>query len=170
MTEGDGGRRFEPRKQASRAQKATTGCGGCFSVLVILWIIGMVFGDGDSGFTMPMPKKETTAPATPEATAEPVKTFSPTPVETQAVLPDYSGKGLQAAQDAAQELGFYHLRSKDLSGAGRHQVWDRNWKVCAQSPRPGRYSTDRTITFKVVKVTEFCFHRAGGRTTSGSTG
>ncbi|AGP53009.1 hypothetical protein M271_06925 [Streptomyces rapamycinicus NRRL 5491] len=98
------------------------------------------------------------------------KTSAPTVVKVK--LPDFTGRGLQDAQDAAQELGLYRLRSHDLTGRGRFQVWDRNWRVCSQDPSPGRVDEDSTITFNVVKNDESCSYRAGASTggTDGADG
>lgn len=86
-----------------------------------------------------------------EATQEPSAT---------AALPDMAGKGLQSAQDEAQAAGFYYLTSHDALGRGRHQILDRGWKVCAQTPAPGTHSTDTKIDFSTVKLEESC--PAGG--------
>ncbi|MDX3069346.1 PASTA domain-containing protein [Streptomyces sp. ND04-05B] len=97
--------------------------------------------------TNDQPKTDTSAEATDEATdAEP---------ET-ATLPDLVGQDLQAAQDAAQEAGFYALDDQDASGQGRLQVYDRNWIVCRQDPKPGTHPTDTPVTLYAVKDTESC--------------
>ncbi|MFC9733035.1 hypothetical protein ACFWGM_18755 [Streptomyces roseolus] len=71
-------------------------------------------------------------------------------------LPDMAGRELQAAQDDAQEAGFDNLTSEDALGQGRAQVWDRNWVVCDQDPRPGEADPDELVTFTVVKTDEQC--------------
>ncbi|MBT2439166.1 hypothetical protein J7E93_03320 [Streptomyces sp. ISL-36] len=71
-------------------------------------------------------------------------------------LPDFVGKGLQYAQDEAQSLGFYSLLSHDALGRGRNQAFDRNWKICFQSPAPGTHRTDVSIDFGAVKLEETC--------------
>ncbi|MBP2402498.1 PASTA domain protein [Streptomyces netropsis] len=73
-----------------------------------------------------------------------------------AVLPDLTGKGLQSAQDQAQSAGFRHLASHDALGRGRAQAFDRNWKVCSQTPAPGTRATDTKVDFGAVKLTEDC--------------
>lgn len=73
-----------------------------------------------------------------------------------ATLPDMTGKDLQAAQDAAQEAGFYVLTSSDATGQGRMQVLDRNWTVCSQTPAAGDHPTDTTVNFDAVKTGESC--------------
>ncbi|MFH8937806.1 PASTA domain-containing protein [Streptomyces griseosporeus] len=73
-----------------------------------------------------------------------------------ATLPDMTGKGLQSAQDQAQAAGFRHLASHDALGRGRHQVLDRNWKVCAQTPKAGEHPTDTEVDFATVKLEEDC--------------
>jgi hypothetical protein len=73
-----------------------------------------------------------------------------------ASLPDMTGKGLQSAQDQAQEAGFYSLTSHDALGRGRMQAFDRNWKVCSQAPKAGEHSTDTKVDFATVKLEEDC--------------
>ncbi|MFD7475188.1 hypothetical protein ACFV8Z_24275 [Streptomyces sp. NPDC059837] len=64
-----------------------------------------------------------------------------------ATLPDMIGKGLQSAQDQAQAAGFCSLTSHDALGRGRMQAFDRNWKVCSQTPTPGEHPTDTKVDF-----------------------
>jgi hypothetical protein len=72
-------------------------------------------------------------------------------------VPDLVGKGLQAAQDAAQAAGFDSLTSHDSLGRARHQILDRDWKVCFQSPAAGtRTATTTKLDFGAVKVAETC--------------
>ncbi|MFF3561317.1 hypothetical protein ACFYXS_14870 [Streptomyces sp. NPDC002574] len=98
----------------------------------------------------------TTAPATAPATV--------------AGLPDLHGMGLQAAQDRAQSLGFHRLDSHDSLGRGREQIWDRDWKVCFQSPAPGRRPTATTVDLGTVKLAEACpANDAAAPPTAGAT-
>ena len=86
-------------------------------------------------------------------------TTSDKPAETApeaAELPNLVGQGLQAAQDAAQAAGFYHLTSHDSLGRARMQAFDRNWKVCFQKPGPGKHPTDTEVDFGTVKLEENC--------------
>lgn len=46
-------------------------------------------------------------------------------------------ENLQVSQDALQEAGFYLMKQNDATGAGRSQLWDRNWIVVRQSPAGG---------------------------------
>ncbi|MFF0160191.1 hypothetical protein ACFYRY_22050 [Streptomyces sp. NPDC005263] len=71
-------------------------------------------------------------------------------------LPDMTGKGLQSAQDQAQEAGFYSLTSHDALGRDRMQAFDRNWKVCSQTPKAGEHPTDTKVDFATVKLEESC--------------
>jgi len=72
-------------------------------------------------------------------------------------VPDFVGKGLQTAQDDAQAAGFADLSSHDASGRGRLQIFDRDWKVCFQSPAAGTtVSSGSQIDFGVVKLDETC--------------
>jgi beta-lactam-binding protein with PASTA domain len=70
---------------------------------------------------------------------------------------NFIGKGLQAAQDDAQAEGFYNLTSHDATGRARHQIFDRDWKVCFQRPAAGTtVSSGSRLDFGVVKLDERC--------------
>jgi hypothetical protein len=73
-----------------------------------------------------------------------------------AVLPDLVGRGLQNAQDAAQDAGFFALTSHDALGRGRSQLLDRDWKVCFQDPAPGMVRTSTTVDLGAVGLDESC--------------
>ncbi|MFJ2825590.1 hypothetical protein ACIO7M_31405 [Streptomyces toxytricini] len=96
----------------------------------------------------PPPSSGESKPGTPAPSGTDRKT---------AALPDLVGKGLQAAQDAAQAAGFHSLTSHDALGRGREQVLDRGWKVCSQTPAAGS-STDTaaTVDLGAVKLEEEC--------------
>lgn len=66
------------------------------------------------------------------------------------------GRGLQNAQDTAQAAGFDALTSHDSLGRGRHQIADRDWKVCFQEPAPGQVPTTTTVDLGAVKLQESC--------------
>lgn len=72
-------------------------------------------------------------------------------------VPKLIGMGLQTAQDSAQAAGFRNLTSHDSSGRGRHQILDRDWKVCSQTPAAGKAAPrDSRIDLGAVKVSETC--------------
>nr|WP_234336683.1 PASTA domain-containing protein [Streptomyces xylophagus] len=72
-------------------------------------------------------------------------------------VPEFVGMGLQSAQDAAQKQGFYSLKSHDALGRDRHQILDRDWKVCSQNVKAGTTaSTDTALDFGAVKLKETC--------------
>ncbi|MEV7950633.1 hypothetical protein AB0O74_27130 [Streptomyces rubiginosohelvolus] len=72
-------------------------------------------------------------------------------------VPDFVDMGIQSTQDAAQEKGFYSLKSHDSTGRDRFQALDRNWKVCSQNTAPGKViPTDTTLDFSAVKLEETC--------------
>jgi hypothetical protein len=87
-------------------------------------------------------------------------TTTPTTPGKQWSMPDLVGKGLQDAQDQIQKLTgdkLFYTGSHDLSGQGRHQVVDDNWKVCTQNVAPGAALTPASkIDFGVVKLEESC--------------
>lgn len=72
-------------------------------------------------------------------------------------VPNFVGMGLQSAQDAAQDAGFYSLKSHDALGRARYQILDRDWKVCSQTPKAGaKTSTSTKLDFGAVKLDETC--------------
>lgn len=72
-------------------------------------------------------------------------------------VPEFVGMGLQSAQNAAQKQGFYSLTSHDSLGRERHQILDRDWKVCSQNVKAGTTtSTDTRLDFGAVKLDETC--------------
>ena len=72
-------------------------------------------------------------------------------------VPHFVGMGLQSAQDAAQKQGFYSLKSHDSLGRNRHQILDRDWKVCSQNVKAGTTtSTGTQLDFGAVKLDETC--------------
>ncbi|WP_405988742.1 PASTA domain-containing protein [Streptomyces sp. NBC_00986] len=76
---------------------------------------------------------------------------------TTRTVPHFVGMGLQSAQDAAQKQGFYSLKSHDSLGRDRHQILDRDWKVCSQNVKAGTTaSTDTQLDFGAVKSDETC--------------
>lgn len=87
---------------------------------------------------------------------DPSGSASASPKDPVKELPDLVGMGLQSAQDAAQAAGFRDLTSHDSLGRGREQIWDRNWKVCFQSPASGRQSTGDEVDLGTVKLEEKC--------------
>jgi hypothetical protein len=95
------------------------------------------------------------SPSRPEATPTRAAT-DPAATSANGELPNLVGKGLQVAQDAAQEADFYNLTSHDASGRERHQVFDRDWRVCFQTPAPGANDTSKQVDFGVVRLEEDC--------------
>ncbi len=76
-------------------------------------------------------------------------------------MPNEVGQVLQDAQDDLQRISgnpLYYSSSSDATGAGRHQILDRDWQVCSQSIPPGATVTaGETPNFAVVRVqTETC--------------
>jgi hypothetical protein len=75
-------------------------------------------------------------------------------------MPDLRGHNLQGAQDAIQSLtdeAIWYTSSHDVTGEGRGQWLDRDWKVCTQNVAPGRRIGKGTkIDFGVVRVSEPC--------------
>jgi hypothetical protein len=138
-------------------------------LFVALAVIGALAGGGDSGSTSVSGSGEAASPtalsSAPAAAPEVAKTAeadtaatdpAKSDTATTASLPDLRGKGLQSAQDQAQAAGFFHLTSHDALGRGRMQAFDRNWKVCSQTPSAGARATDTEVDFGAVKLEEDC--------------
>jgi len=98
------------------------------------------------------------ASVTAPATTSPAVPATPTVAAVAAgwVMPNLRGSVLQTAQDAIQALthdAVFFTTSHDATGAGRHQILDRDWQVCTQSVAAGtRFSADTSIDFGVVRV------------------
>lgn len=75
-------------------------------------------------------------------------------------MPNLIGMDLQGAQDAIQSLTrgeVWFSSSTDLTGKGRAQISDRNWKVCSSTPAPGaKFTASTDVDFGVVRVSEEC--------------
>ena len=55
-----------------------------------------------------------------------------------------------------QAAGFYLLSEEDARGEARPILYDRNWTVVSQSPKPGtRAPLDRTIILRAKKDGEW---------------
>lgn len=124
----------------------------------ILLTLGAITACEENGTPVqPTPKTTVTATATATATIQTTpETEETEEAPAKASLPDLTGESHQTAQDTAQSLGFFSLVEEDATGQGRVLVWDRNWMVCDQSPEPGSYSTDTTVTLYSVKTDEPC--------------
>ena len=98
------------------------------------------------------------APATTSQAAATTAAVAPTTGAPDQVwtMPDLRGKDLQTAQDAIQSLTqdkVFFTTSHDATGAGRHQILDRDWQVCTQSVAPGAsFASDAAIDFGVVRI------------------
>ncbi|MDT0467375.1 PASTA domain-containing protein [Streptomyces sp. DSM 41699] len=69
-------------------------------------------------------------------------------------MPNVTGENLAIAYGI---LHYDHsIKVKDVSGAGRHVLWLRNWKVCRQSPAAGSSKANTAITLGAVKTKESC--------------
>ena len=99
------------------------------------------------------PNQIGTTPGAPPAT-------STSPLIQHWAMPNLVGSGLQDAQDAIQKLTgneIFFSASHDVTGKGRHQVLDRDWKVCNQNIAAGsRIQAGVKIDFGVVKLAEAC--------------
>lgn len=97
----------------------------------------------------------------PTTAAAPDSAGAPEPAAPSSwVMPDLVGENLQDAQDAIQTLTDYGIAlttSTDATGAGRLQVLDRSWQVCAQNVAASDTITPTTvIDFAAVKLDESC--------------
>jgi len=97
----------------------------------------------------PAPSSTVAAPAPSTPIAAPVVDFP---------MPDMTGQVLQDAQDGLQARGLMYSVSHDALGS-RHQVLDRDWKVCGQNVAAGQHVTsalEGKIDFAAVKLSETC--------------
>lgn len=97
-----------------------------------------------------------TSPSAAHSPHGPASSARAPAAEKTARLPNLVGKGLQSAQDTAQAVGFYNLKSHDALGRDRHQILDRDWKVCSQIPKVGSHDTSTTVDLGAVKLDESC--------------
>jgi hypothetical protein len=103
------------------------------------------------------------APGGPGSTVGP-PTTAPAPASGRAgkqwTMPNLVGRNLQEAQDAMQKLTgdpLFLTTSHDATGRNRHQVLDRDWKVCSQSIAAGTtFVLNAVIDFGAVKQSESC--------------
>ncbi|MFE2374685.1 hypothetical protein [Streptomyces sp. NPDC059398] len=122
----------------------------------------------------PTPQPTTPTPASPSPTTPPKK-----PV-VRAVVSDHTDWNLQKAVADAHGHHVASVSYTDASELRRTVVHPANWKVCAQTPSAGSYSTATKLTFKVVESGESCAHpphaasggksSGGGSSSSGGTG
>lgn len=117
--------------------------GLALSIVVVMGVSGCQQPGGITGGTLPTATDAAPAPDGAERAEI-------------GMLPDLVGRGLQNAQDAAQDAGFFALTSHDALGRGRHQLLDREWKVCFQDPAPGAAQTDVTVDLGAVQLDESC--------------
>jgi hypothetical protein len=144
-------------------------------IVLLLIIIGAAAGGGSKNNSKPaaqptnppsisLPPAQAAPPAEVAPPTEQPPTTEPTSPEAQPVttfaMPNEVGANLQTAQDDIQRVSgnpLFITSSEDATGAGRHQILDRNWKVCSQNVPTGT-SVDQSadIIFGAVKLTESC--------------
>jgi PASTA domain-containing protein len=131
---------------------------GAVLVLVVSIVVGALVRQPSAPPGRPAGDMTSTA-------ATPTPPSSPMPVPTVAMvgswtMPNLVGANLQEAQDAIQALtgnAIFFTKSHDATGAGRHQILDRDWKVCSQNVPPGtKITADTAIDFGAAKLDERC--------------
>jgi hypothetical protein len=131
---------------------------------VLKFVVGIALAAVVTGCGVNRPDT-TPAPGAPPAatttTAAPTTTATSTsPAIHHWAMPNLVGSGLQDAQDAIQKLTgneIFFSSSHDVSGKGRHQILDRDWKVCSQNIAAGdQIQAGVKIDFGVVKLAESC--------------
>lgn len=154
-----------PPKKKGRGWKIA---GGVVGGIIVLSVIGAITGGGKKNDDKPAAAPAATATSTTQAdtatqpaaapsTKAPVAPAPKPKPPAAKTVPALVGKGLQAAQDAAQAEGFYNLTSHDSAGRDRMQLLDRDWKVCSQAPKAGTSApTDTKLDLGAVKVDETC--------------
>jgi hypothetical protein len=94
------------------------------------------------------------------STSRPPATNTGSAEDDSFVMPHEVGKILQAAQDDVQRVSgnpIFFTSSTDATGAGRHQILDRDSQVCTQSvPAGSKVGPDARIDFGVVRTSETC--------------
>ncbi|MEU1532449.1 PASTA domain-containing protein [Streptomyces fagopyri] len=122
----------------------------------IISAVLLTVGVGGAVACQPTDSGRATGSSAPSVSASTPKDDKPTAAERRTV-PDFVGMGLQSAQDEAQKQGFRSLKSHDSLGRDRHQILDRDWKVCTQNVRAGTTAaTDTTLDLGSVKLAETC--------------
>ncbi|MFJ4002124.1 PASTA domain-containing protein [Streptomyces sp. NPDC090023] len=129
--------------------------GGIAGGLIVVGALGNAVNGDKTDTAAPTPSYATTAAATPTPA---VADNKPDKAEAETkTVPEFVGMGLQSAQDTAQAAGFYGLKSHDSLGRARHQILDRDWKVCSQNVKANSSaSTDKVLDFGAVKLEESC--------------
>ena len=127
---------------------------GAVLVLVLSVVVGALARQSSTPIAPPSPPTSEVAPA-PSASSVP--TIGAVGTWT---MPNLVGANLQEAQDAIQALtgnAIFFTKSHDATGAGRHQILDRDWRVCTQNVQPGTKITAETaIDFGTAKLDERC--------------
>lgn len=136
------------------------------AVILLVIVIAVVVGTGGSDDPVAAPPVTVTvAPSTTVSTpsstpssASPASTTdaprSTTAASGEGIMPQVVCMNLQAAQDLIQRTGVFYSRSRDATGAGRAQIFDRNWIVVAQSPAAGARIGEGDAVLSVVKTDE----------------
>ncbi|SEG80798.1 PASTA domain-containing protein [Thermomonospora echinospora] len=108
--------------------------------------------------TVPPASTATDAPGSSEkpTTGEPDPTDENSePAAGKRRLPNVVGMNHQEAQDRLQAAGFRRLSEEDATGRNRILLWDRNWVVVDQIPKPGsRIPLDTRIILRSKKLTD----------------
>ncbi|MFD6533984.1 hypothetical protein [Streptomyces sp. NPDC060184] len=152
--------------------------GGLVAGLVALAVglAGCSDGDQDTGATSVSTRPTASATASPStsasesptATASPSATPSEKPV-VEAAVGSYGGWNLAKAVADARAHHVASVTYSDASELHRSVVHTSNWKVCAQSPSPGTYSTSTKVAFTIVGVSESCSNPPTASSSSGSS-
>ncbi len=103
--------------------------------------VGLTTGPAPAAAPATVPHTAVTAPAT-------------VPGPLPGTMPRVTHRGLV---DALAALNYNtKVKSVDVSGRDRLVLWPAHWKVCSQSPAPGRAVEGREVTLYVVKKRERC--------------
>ncbi|WP_235456856.1 PASTA domain-containing protein [Williamsia sp. Leaf354] len=132
------------------------------AVILLVIVIAVVVGTGGSDDPVAAPPVTVTvAPSTTSTAPSSTPTSSTTDVPRsttaasgEGIMPQVVCMNLQAAQDLIQRSGVFYSRSRDATGAGRAQIFDRNWIVVAQSPAAGARIGEGDAVLSVVKTDE----------------
>ncbi len=131
-------------------------CRSAASVVALAGCLGLL-GACSSGAPRQSDQASPTSSAAPPASTSAATSGS----GPSFVMPNEVGKVLQEAQDDIQRVSrdpVFYTSSTDATGRARHQILDRDWKVCSQNVPAGERVDRATIliTFSVVKLAETC--------------
>ncbi len=150
----------QPGPSGRRNAPAWIILGAAVILLIVVIAVVIASAGGDDSPTTPaaastVTVERTVVPATttPKSSSEVPRSPSSS-VDGSRIMPDVVCMNLQSAQDRIQKTGVFYSRSRDATGKGRMQLFDRNWVVVSQSPAAGTPIGEGDAVLSVVKTDE----------------